>query len=78
MREFIKIVLQLINIISFGATLFFATIGILTEFVNSSTFEKILSALKIPLNYNNFLLAGYISVAAMIITFFLLCKFFWK
>ena len=54
MREFIKIVLQLINIISFGATLFFATIGILTEFVNPSTFEKILSALKIPLNYNNF------------------------
>ena len=76
MREFLRITLLTINVISFVATLIFGVFGVLAEILNPPTFEKFLSKLHIPLGYDRFLLIAYISVAIMIITYFLRKKFF--
>ncbi len=76
MKEFIKIILLLINIISCIAVLVFGTFGILAEILNPPTFEKLLTKLKISLNFDSFLLVAYISVVVLIVTYFLRKKFF--
>lgn len=76
MKEFIKIILFLINIISCVAVLILGTIGILAEILNPPTFEKLLTKLKIPLNFDSFLLVAYICAAVLIITYFIRKKFF--
>ena len=76
MKEYIKGILRLANIISGGAMILFGMFGILAEILNPPIFEKLLAKLKIPLTYDNYLLVSYISLAIFIVTYFILKKFF--
>lgn len=46
----------------------FWVIGILAEILNLPTFEKLLSKLNIPLNFDQYLLVAYISLAILFIS----------
>ena len=76
MRNFIKKTLLVINIVSCVLVLVFGIFGILAEILNPPIFERLLTKLKIPLDYNSFLLIAYISCEALIITYFIRTKFF--
>lgn len=67
MKEYIKGILQLANIISGGAMIVFGMFGILAEILNPPIFEKLLAKLKIPLTYDSYLLVSYISLAIFIV-----------
>ena len=72
MRDFLKTALLVTNIIS-GV---FTGLGVLAEILNPPTFEKLLSKLNIPITYDRLLLAAYINLAVLIITYLLRRKFF--
>jgi len=76
MRNFIKKTLLVINIVSCVLVLVFGIFGILAEILNPPIFERLLTKLKFPLDYNSFLLIAYISCAVLIITYFIRTKFF--
>ena len=76
MRNFIKKTLLVINIVSCVLVLVFGIFGILAEILNPPIFERLLTKLKIPLDYNSFLLIAYISCAVLIITYFIRTKCF--
>ena len=76
MRDFLKTALLVTNIISGVFTFLFGGLGVLAEILNPPTFEKLLSKLNIPITYDRLLLAAYINLAVLIITYLLRRKFF--
>lgn len=54
MRNFINKTLLVINIVSCVLVLVFGIFGILAEILNPPIFERLLTKLKIPLDYNSF------------------------
>ena len=76
MREFLRIILLVINVISCVATLVLGILGILAEILNPRTFEKLLSRLNIPLTFERFIMVAYISLAVCVITYLMREKFF--
>ncbi|MFQ6963470.1 MAG: hypothetical protein ACLRR6_04985 [Oscillospiraceae bacterium] len=71
MRDFLKTALLVTNIISGVFTFLFGGLGVLAEILNPPTFEKLLSKLNIPITYDRLLLAAYINLAVLIITYLL-------
>ena len=76
MSDFLKTALLVTNIISGVFTFLFGGLGVLAEILNPPTFEKLLSKLNIPITYDRLLLAAYINLAVLIITYLLRRKFF--
>lgn len=65
MTAFIKVIALIVNIISFVATVLFLIWGLYEEIVGPAGAEKLLKKLHIPLNYNQMLIAGIVSIVLM-------------
>ena len=76
MKDIIRIVLLVINIISFSLLCIFALVGLVGEIFNPPMVEKLFAKLNISLSYGKFLLIAYICLAVLIITYFIRIKFF--
>lgn len=76
MKRFIKIFLLITNVISCASAVTFGIFGIFAEILNPPVFEKILAELKIPLDFDNFVTIGCISVIILIVTYFIRKRFF--
>ena len=68
MKEILKIVLILVSKVSSMILLIYGVIGIVAELLNPPVFEKLLSKLNIPLNYDELWMIGWINLAVFIIT----------
>lgn len=76
MREFLKVVLLIINIISFALVLLFGASGIIYELFGPANYEKMLHKLKIPWNFERIWLFIFVCLIILIITYILRKKFF--
>lgn len=76
MKAFLNKALLLIIIVSGVVVMATATLGILAEILGPPIIEKLLIQLGIPLNYDRFLLVGYISTAVLFVTYFVREKLF--
>ena len=75
MTAFINTILLIANIISFAATVLFAIFGVYEQIMGPADAENLLKKLRIPLNYNQALIIGFICLALMIITYILIDLF---
>ena len=76
MKEFLNIILSIINIVSFVLVLLFGTSGIIYELFGPANYEKILQELKIPWSFERIWLFMFVCLIIMIITYILRKKFF--
>lgn len=80
MREFIRVFLLILNIISFAGVLILAGFGVICEILNPPKFESLLTKLSIPMNYNQYLHTSYVCftvcLLTLIITLLIRKKFF--
>lgn len=76
MRDIIRIVLLVINIISFILVVIFGATGIIYEIFGPANYEKMLQKLKIPWNFDKIWTFMFICLAVLIITYFIRIKFF--
>lgn len=76
MKEFLNIILSIINIVSFVLVLLFGTSGIIYELFGPANYEKILRKLKIPWSFERIWLFMFVCLIIMIITYILRKKFF--
>lgn len=76
MKTFLNKALLLIIIVSGVVVMATAALGILAEILGPPIIEKLLIQLGIPLNYDRFLLVGYISTAVLFVTYFVREKLF--
>ncbi len=72
MREVLRIVLLIINIISFILVFLFGLTGIVYEIFGPAAYEKMLTKLKIPWSYGRM----FVCLIILIITYILSKKFF--
>ena len=75
-REFLNIILLIINIISFVLVLLFGASGIIYELFGPANYEKILQKLKIPWSFERIWLFMFVCLIILIITYILRKKFF--
>lgn len=76
MRDFIKAMLYIINVVSFALVVFFGGTGVFHDILGPDLFEKILAKINIPWNFGLFCKAGYICMIILISTYFIRVKFF--
>lgn len=76
MRDIIRIILLVINIISFGLVAIFGLTGIIYELLGPAGYEKMLERLKIPWKFEQIWTFMFICLAVLIITCFLRKKYF--
>ena len=69
-----NILLLILNIISFAATVLFAIFGIYEQIMGPADAEKLLKKLHIPLSYNQALIIGFVCLALMIVSYILRAK----
>lgn len=74
MKGFFNILLLILNIISFAATVLFAIFGIYEQIMGPADAEKLLKKLHIPLSYNQALIIGLVCLALMIVSYILRAK----
>ena len=75
-RVFLKVVLLVVNILSFSLVLLFGTSGIIYELFGPAGYKKMLEKLKISWSYESIWLFMFICLIIMIITYILRKKFF--
>ena len=75
-REFLNIILLIINIVSFVLVLLFGASGIIYELFGPANYEKILQKLKIPWSFERIWLFMFVCLIILIITYILRKKFF--
>lgn len=76
MKEIIRRLLIVVQIISFILSSIFSVLGIYGEIMRPAKLEKLLKALYIPITYDQFLIFGYVCVGIMIIIYIVRTKFF--
>ena len=76
MREVIRIILLIINIISFAFVFLFGATGIIYELFGPANYEKMLGKLKIMWSFERVWLLMFVCLIILIITYFLRKKFF--
>ena len=74
MTDFINVVLRIVNIISFAATVLFAIFGVYEQIMGPANAEKLLKKLHISLSYNQALLIGFVCLVLMIVSYILRAK----
>jgi hypothetical protein len=74
--SFLKIILLVVNIISFIFSMIFAGFGIYEQITSPGALERLLKKLQIPLSYNQFIIVGFISVLIMGATYAIRERFF--
>ena len=74
MIAFISIILLIVNIISFAATVFYAIFGVYEQIMGPADAEKLLKKLHIPLTYNQALIIGFVCLALMFVSYILRAK----
>lgn len=72
MIGFIRVLLFIINIISYVVTALFAILAIYDQINGQDGVEKLLKKLKIPLSYNQVLIIGIVSIMLIGFTHILL------
>lgn len=77
-NKFLNKFLLVVNVILFCIMIVFWILSIFAELLNPPVFEKMLATLKIPLNYDSYVLVTYIILAALIIVYLIRKKFFDK
>lgn len=76
MRDIVRIILLVINIISFGLVAIFGFTGIIYELLGPASYEKMLERLKIPWRFEQIWTFSLVCLATLIITYLLRKKFF--
>ena len=76
MREILRIILLITNIISFVLVLLFGASGIIYELFGPANYEKMLEKLKIPWSFERIWLFVFVFLIILIITYSLRKKFF--
>lgn len=76
MRDFIKALLFVTNIVSFALVIIFGIGGVIYEILGPEKYERIFRWLNIPWNFDKFFNIGYICLAILIVTYFLRVKLF--
>ena len=76
MRETLRILLLIINIVSFALVLLFGVTGIIYELSGPASYEKMLEELKIPWSFERIWLFMFICLIVSIIIYILRKKFF--
>lgn len=74
MKAFINIILLIVNIISFCATVLFAIFGIYEQIMGPTDAEKLLKKFQVPLSYNQVLIIGFVCIVLLIISYILRAK----
>ena len=74
MTAFINVILLIVNVISFAATVLFVIFGAYEQIMGPADAEKLLKKLHIPLSYNQALFAGFACLSLMIISYILQAK----
>lgn len=74
MKLFINIIMQIVSIISYSATVLFALFGIYELIMGPADAEKLLKKLHIPLTYNQTLIIGFIFVILAIAWYIIKAK----
>ena len=74
MTAFINIILLIVNIISFAATVLFAIFGVYEQIMGPADAEKLLKKLHISLSYNQAIIVGFVCLALMIVSYILRAK----
>ena len=76
MRELFKMILLIVNIISFALVCVFGASGIIYELFGPANYEKILKKLNIPWSYERIWLFMFWCLIILILTYVLRKKFF--
>ena len=76
MREFLNVILLVINIVSFVLVLVFGASGIIYELLGPANYEKILQKLKIPWSFERVWMFMFVCLIILIVTYILRKKFF--
>lgn len=76
MREVLRMILLITNIISFALVLLFGATGIIYELLGPANYEKMLEKLKIPWSFERIWLFMFVCLIILIITYILRKKFF--
>lgn len=76
MKEILRIVLLITNILSFVLVLLFGATGIIYELLGPASYEKFLAKLKIPWSFERIWLFVFVCLVILIITYFLRKKYF--
>ena len=76
MREVLRIVILVINIISFAFVLLFGASGIIYQLFGPAGYKKMLEKLKIPWSFESLWLFMFVCLIIMIVTYILRKKFF--
>lgn len=76
MKEVLKIILLIINIISFALVALFGVTGIIYEILGPAVYEKMLIKLKISWSFESIWNFMFVCLVILIITYFIRKKFF--
>lgn len=76
MREVLRIILLITNIISFALVLLFGATGIIYELLGPANYEKMLEKLKIPWSFERIWSFMFVCLIILTITYILRKKFF--
>ncbi len=76
MKETIKIILLIINILSFIIVAIIGLLGIVSEILGPAKFNDLLKSLNMPFDFNILWKLSIIFIPVLIITFILRKKFF--
>lgn len=76
MKEILRIVLLVTNILSFVLVLLFGATGIIYELLGPASYEQFLAKLKIPWSFEHIWLFEFVCLVILIITYFLRKKYF--
>lgn len=75
MREILRIVLLIINIIAFAFVLLFGATGVIYEISGPAGYEKMLNKFQIPWEFEHIWLFMFVCLTILVITYFLRKKF---
>lgn len=78
MNGFIKKLLLIVNLFSFIATAVFAMFGIYEQIMGPASAENLLKKLRIPLNYNQAFIIGFVFLVLLIISYTIRAKLLGK
>ena len=76
MKKFLKVVLLIINIVTFVFVFVFGLSGIIYDLLGPATYVKMLQALKIPWSFEQIWVFMFACLVLMILSYFLRKKFF--
>lgn len=76
MREVLKIILLIINILSFSLVALFGATGIIYEILGPAAYEKMIVKFKIPWNFECIWNFMFVCLIILIITYLICKKFF--